>query len=206
VTLLFSIQRYGEVIEAFLEGLERRLGQRMDVTSIASVASFFVSRVDGKIDPLLDSMAQPSAHLRGKLAIANAALAYQLFLRTLATERWKRLSSAGAKPQRPLWASTSTKDPAYPDVYYVEALVASETVNTVPPETLDAYRDHGEPALRIHEAIRNAPRHIADLKKTGIDLDAVTRELEDEGVSKFAASYRSLLTGIEGKIGALAAR
>ena len=205
VTLLFSIQRYGEVIDAFLAGLERRIEQRMDVASIASVASFFVSRVDGKIDPLLDA-ASAGARLRGKIAIANAALAYQLFRRTLAEERWERLSRAGAKPQRPLWASTSTKDPAYPDVYYVEALVAPDTVNTVPPETLDAYRDHGDPAVRIDEAIRDAPRHLADLQRTGIDLDAITRELEDEGVAKFAASYRSLLSGIEGKVGALAAR
>ncbi|HEX2249154.1 MAG TPA: transaldolase, partial [Gemmatimonadales bacterium] len=111
VTLLFSIQRYGEVIEAFLEGLERRIGQRMDVTSIASVASFFVSRVDGKVDLLLNGKGQDSEQLRGKIAIANAALAYQLFRRTLAGERWERLSAAGARPQRPLWASTSTKDP-----------------------------------------------------------------------------------------------
>ena len=205
VTLLFSIQRYGEVIDAFLAGLERRIEQRMDVASIASVASFFVSRVDGKIDPLLDA-ASAGARLRGKIAIANAALAYQLFRRTLDEERWERLSRAGAKPQRPLWASTSTKDPAYPDVYYVEALVAPDTVNTVPPETLDAYRDHGDPEVRIEEAIRDAPRHLADLERTGIDIDAVTRELEDEGVAKFAGSYRSLLSGIEGKVGALAAR
>jgi len=209
VTLLFSLQRYGEVIDAFLEGLERRVERRMDVTAIASVASFFVSRVDGKVDPLLDNMAvgtHRSSSLRGKIAIANAALAYELFRKTLSGERWVRLSRAGAKPQRPLWASTSTKDPAYPDVYYVEALVAPDTVNTIPPETLEAYRDHGEPAVRIGDAIREAPRHMADLERTGIDLDAITRELEDEGVAKFAASHRSLLTGIEGKIGALAAR
>jgi transaldolase len=207
VTLLFSLHRYGEVIDAFLDGLERRVDRRMDVTSIASVASFFVSRVDTKIDPLLDKRDRGHRHpLRGRIAIANAALAYQLFRTTLSGERWERLSRAGAKPQRPLWASTSTKDPAYADVYYVEALVAPDTVNTVPPETLDAYRDHGEPAVRIGDAIREAPRHIADLEKTGIDLDAITRELEDDGVAKFAASYRSLLTGIEGKVGALAAR
>jgi transaldolase len=122
------------------------------------------------------------------------------------TQLWRISSFAGPKPQRPLWASTSTKDPAYPDVYYVEALVAPDTVNTVPPETLDAYRDHGDPAVRIDEAIRDAPRHLAELERTGIDLDAITRELEDEGVAKFAASYRSLLNGIEGKVGALAAR
>jgi transaldolase len=216
VTLLFSIQRYSEVIDAFLEGLERRIEQRMDVTSIASVASFFVSRVDGKIDPLLDNMvgaqslsradARDGADLRGKIAIANAALAYQLFRKTLSSERWERLSRAGAKPQRPLWASTSTKDPAYPDVYYVEALVAPDTVNTIPPETLEAYRDHGDPAVRIDQAIRDAPRHMANLQKAGIDLDGITRELEDEGVAKFAASYGSLLSGIESKVGALAAR
>jgi transaldolase len=200
VTLLFSIQRYAEVIEAFLEGLERRLERGLAIHAIGSVASFFVSRVDGKVDPRLDR----ESGLRGKIAIANAARAYQLFRESLATERWRRLERAGAAPQRPLWASTSTKDPAYPDVYYVEALIAPDTVNTVPPETLEAYRDHGAPAVRIDDAVEAAPAQLAAMEQAGIDLAEITRDLEDEGVAKFAASYASVLSGIESKAETLA--
>jgi transaldolase len=204
VTLLFSIERYAEVIEAFLQGLESRLEQRRPIDSVASVASFFVSRVDGRIDPLLDRAG--AGDLRGRIAIANAGLAYRLFQQSLSTARWDRLASAGAKPQRPLWASTSTKDPRYPDVYYVEALIAQDTVNTVPPETLAAYRDHGQPAPRIEEAMEAAPAQLTRLRDAGIDLPAITRELEEDGVAKFAASYAAVLTGIEAKVGILAAR
>ena len=203
VTLLFSVQRYAEVIEAYQQGLERRMERSLPIGGISSVASFFVSRVDGKIDPLLNDAHQG---LRGKIAIANAGQAYQLFRDSLGTERWARLERAGATLQRPLWASTSTKDPAYPDVYYVEALVAPDTVNTVPPETLEAYRDHGAPAVRIDQAIEAAPGQLAALAQAGIQLEAVTRELEKEGVSKFAASHASVLSGIEAKAGTLAAR
>jgi transaldolase len=208
VTLLFSLHRYGEVIEAFLQGLEWRLERDLPLQSIASVASFFVSRVDGKIDPQLDRTdgTQPGAALRGKIAIANAAAAYQLFQQSLTTDRWTRLARAGARPQRPLWASTSTKDPQYPDIYYVEALIAPQTVNTLPPETLEAYRDHGRPAIRIQEAVAAAPAQLAALAAQGIDLQVITRELEDEGVAKFAASHASVLSGIEAKAGTLAAR
>ena len=204
VTLLFSVERYSEVIEAFLQGLERRHQRGQPVDGIGSVASFFVSRVDGKIDPLLNRESDRS--LRGTAAIANAAEAYCLFRESLQTDRWARLAKAGAAPQRPLWASTSTKDPAYPDVYYVEALVAPDTVNTVPPETLAAFRDHGSPGVRIDDAVANAPAQLAALKAAGIDLAAVTRELEDEGVAKFAASYAAVLSGIEAKAGTLATR
>jgi transaldolase len=204
VTLLFSVERYTEVVEAYLQGLERRLDRGLGLRSIGSVASFFVSRVDGKVDPLLNREADSA--LRGKIAIANAGMAYQIFQQSQATERWARLAGAGAGVQRPLWASTSTKDPQYPDVYYVEALIAPETVNTVPPETLEAYRDHGSPSVRIDEAIAVAPAQLAALAAAGIDLQAVTRELEDEGVAKFAASHASVLTGIEAKAGILAAR
>jgi transaldolase len=204
VTLLFSVERYSEVIEAFLQGLESRLEQRLPIDSIASVASFFVSRVDGRIDPQLDRIGADD--LRGRSAIANAALAYRLFRQSLGSERWGRLASAGAGPQRPLWASTSTKDPRYPDVHYVEALIAPDTVNTVPPETLAAYRDHGRPAVRIDEAMAAAPAQLARLRDAGIDLPAVTRELEEDGVAKFAASYAAVLAGIEAKVGSLAAR
>ena len=201
VTLLFSIERYAAVVEAFLEGLESRLADGLPVQSVASVASFFVSRVDAKVDALLDRT--PGHPLRGKIAIANASLAYGIFQRTLDTWRWKRLSEAGARAQRPLWASTSTKDPSLSDIYYVEALAAPQTVNTLPPETLEAYRDHGQPAVRIHESVATAPAQLDELKETGIDLQAVTRELEEEGVAKFAASHSAVLAGIKAKTGAL---
>jgi transaldolase len=204
VTLLFSVTRYGEVIDAFIAGMERRLDGRQSLESVASVASFFVSRLDGKVDPLLDRV--PGHPLRGKIAVANACAAYQLFDQTLNGARWERLAHAGARPQRPLWASTSTKDPSLPDIYYVEALVAPRTVNTMPPETFEAYRDHGKPALRIQEGVDSAPAQLAALAEAGINLENITRELEEEGVAKFAASYTAVLAGIEAKAGALAAR
>jgi transaldolase len=205
ITLLFSLERYAEVIDAFFEGLERRLAGGLPLRPIASVASFFVSRVDGKVDPLLDGLGDPRG-LRGRIAIANACAAYGLFERSLDTPRWERLAAAGARPQRPLWASTSTKDPRYPDVHYVEPLVAPRTVNTLTPETFAAYRDHGRPAVRIQQGMAEAPGQLAALAELGIDLAAVTRELEAEGVAKFAGSYQSLLAGIDAKAGALAGR
>ena len=156
------------------------------------------------------SAARPAAAIRrrsaGKIAIANACAAYRLFEWSLGTPRWDRLAKAGARPQRPLWASTSTKDPRYSDVHYVEPLVAPRTVNTLPPETFAAYRDHGRPAVRIHEGMAEAPAQLKALADLGIDLAAVTGELERDGVSKFAASYASLLAGIEAKAGALVGR
>jgi transaldolase len=204
VTLLFSIERYAEVVEAFLAGMELRLARGYSIQTIGSVASFFVSRVDGKVDALLDRTA--GHQLRGKIAIANASMAYGIFEETLGTPRWSKLARAGARPQRPLWASTSTKDPRLPDVYYVEALAAPQTVNTLPPETFDAYRDHGNPVIRIQESVAAAPAQLNALAEAGIDLQAVTRELEAEGVAKFAASYAAVLAGIDTKAGALAAR
>jgi len=204
VTLLFSIERYAEVVEAFLAGMELRLNRGLSIQAVASVASFFVSRVDGKVDALLDGT--PGHPLRGKIAIANASMAYGAFERTLGSPRWDRLARAGARPQRPLWASTSTKDPRLPDVYYVEALAAPHTVNTLPPETFDAYRDHGDPAIRIQENVAAAPAQLEALAQAGIDLNTVTCELEAEGVAKFAASYAAVLAGIDAKAGALAAR
>jgi transaldolase len=205
ITLLFSVARYAEVIEAFLRGLEARVARGEPVDAINSVASFFVSRVDTKIDPLLDRIGDPHG-VRGRTAIANAAKAYALFEETMASERWRALAAQGARLQRPLWASTSTKDPTYPDIYYVEALIAPYTVNTLPPETFDAYRDHGEPTVRIREAMERADRDLAGLERSGIDLAQMTRELEEEGVRKFTASYDQLLAGIEAKAGALAGR
>jgi transaldolase len=205
ITLLFSVDRYREVIAAFQDGLERRVAKALPVDRIASVASFFVSRVDARVDPLLEKTGDPK-RLRGTIAIANAGLAYEVFERSLETPRWQALAAKGARPQRPLWASTSTKDPRYPDTYYIEALVASRTVNTMPPETFDAYRDHGKPEIRIGRAIAEAPARIAALEESGISLAGVTKFLEDDGVAKFAASYEQLLAGIEAKLTALAAR
>jgi transaldolase/transaldolase/glucose-6-phosphate isomerase len=202
VTLLFSVERYGEVIEAFLEGLDRRLAAGAPLRGIASVASFFVSRVDGKVDPLLDQAGDPH-RLRGRIAIANACAAYRLFEWSLGTPRWEALARAGARPQRPLWASTSTKDPKLPDIYYVEALVAPDTVNTLPPDTFAAYKDHGHPEVRIDAAIEEGLANLAALRETGIDLNEVTEFLERDGVAKFSASYESLLAKIEDKVEAL---
>jgi transaldolase len=202
VTLLFSVHRYAEVIEAFLAGMEQRCRRGLPLASVASVASFFVSRVDGKVDPLLDQI-PGGARLRGKAAIANACTAYRLFEETLRQPRWRPLADAGAHPQRPLWASTSTKDPAYPDTYYVEALIGPQTVNTLPPETLAAYREHGVPQIRIRDGVAAAPAVLDQLAGAGIDLDRVTSQLETEGVEKFATSYRSVLAAIDTKIGQL---
>jgi transaldolase len=202
VTLLFSVTRHVAVMEAYLRGLELRAAAARPIDRVASVASFFVSRVDTKVDPLLQAAGR--ADLCGTIAIANACLAYAAFERTFRGPRWAALATQGARVQRPLWASTSTKDPTLPDVYYVEALIAPHTVNTLPPETFAAYRDHGDPAVRIGEGLATAADRMAALAAAGIDLEAVTRQLEDEGVDKFAASFRSLLSGIDQKAGALA--
>jgi len=202
ITLLFSVERYLEVIEAFLRGLERRRAQGFAIDRLASVASFFVSRVDGKIDPLLDQAGDPRK-LRGSIAIANAAMAYSHFEGSLQSERWQALAAAGARPQRPLWASTSTKDPRYSDTHYIEPLVAPHTVTTLPPDTFDAYRDHGKPEVRIAATMQQAPARLRALAAQGIDLAAITHALEDEGVAKFSESYRKVLSGIEAKATAL---
>jgi transaldolase len=206
VTLLFSVARYRQVIEAFLEGVERAAADRPEVVGgLASVASFFVSRLDGKVDGWLDAKGGDRA-LRGTAAIANACAAYAVFETAFQTPRWEALAALGARVQRPLWASTSTKDPAYPDVYYVEALVGPRTVNTLPPATFDAYRDHGRPLVRIGEGMTRAPARLQALKDAGIDLAAITHTLEVEGVNSFAKSYTDLLAGIEAKATALAGR
>ena len=204
VTLLFAVSRYERVIDAFKTGLEDRVRRGLPVDRIASVASFFVSRLDTMIDPLLD--AKGLASLRGTAAIANACDAYSVFEEARSTTRWQALAGHGARMQRPLWASTSTKDPRYPDVYYVEALIAPETVNTLPPATFDAYRDHGQPMVRIREGMAKAKGQLQALREAGIDLTEVTAQLEREGVDSFAKSYRELLGGIEAKAGELARR
>ena len=202
VTLLFAVSRYEQVIDAFMKGLEERLAKGQPINRIASVASFFVSRLDGKIDPVLDARGGADV-LRGTAAIANACAAYSAFEKSIASPRWQALAAEGARVQRPLWASTSTKDPKYVDVYYVEALIAEHTVNTLPPATFDAYKDHGKPVIRIREGMAKAPSQFAALAEAGIDLDEVTQTLEVEGVASFAKSYAELLAVIEHKAGAL---
>lgn len=205
VTLLFAVDRYEQVIDAYLTGLERRVAAGLPIGEINSVASFFVSRVDGQVDGILDRQGDPTG-LRGTIAIANAATAYAAFERSIAGVRWQALAAKGARKQRPLWASTGTKDPKYSDIYYVEALVAKDTVNTLPPDTYNAYRDHGDPIVRIDGAMTTAPARLTALKEAGISLREVTDFLESDGVVKFAASYQSLVGGIESKMGALAGR
>jgi len=205
ITLLFAVSRYEEVIEAFFAGLESRVARGLPVDGICSVASFFVSRVDTKVDGILDRTGA-SPGLRGTAAIANACVAYGTFERACAGERWARLAARGAAVQRPLWASTSTKDPVYADLYYVEALIAPDTVNTLPPATFAAYRDHGRPEIRIREGMARAPAQLAALASAGVDLAEVTRLLEHEGVASFAASHQALLAGIEAKVESLVGR
>lgn len=200
VTLLFAVSRYREVVEAFFAGLERRLTVGRPIAGIASVASFFVSRVDGKVDPLIGEAA---ASLHSRAAIANACTAYAAFEELFESARWRPLAAKGATVQRPLWASTSTKDPRLPDVYYVEALIGERTVNTLPPATFAAYRDHGRPALRIADGILSAGPVLRQLAELGVDLNQITRTLEIEGVQSFAGSFESLLRVIEQKAAAL---
>src|SRR6516165_2265036 len=194
VTLIFSLVRYDEVTGAFLDGLERARQAGHDLSSIASVASFFVSRVDTEVDARLDKIGTPAAAaLRGRAAIANARLAYHHYERMLASPRWAALSAAGARPQRPLWASTSVKDPAYPDTRYVTDLVAPGVVNTMPEATLRAVADHGripEDSVRGHYA--DARQVLSELEALGIDYGEVTQTLEDNGLTMFDASWREL--------------
>jgi transaldolase len=200
VTLLFSVERYDEVIEAYLRGLERRVAAGEPVDGISSVASFFVSRIDTKADVIL----APDSSLRGRVAIANAQRAYGLYLKRFAGERWSRLERHGAKPQRPLWASTGTKDPSYSDVLYVERLIAPGVINTMPEKTLRAFADHGnvEPILGFDPGAADAALSAAATE--GVDLDTITRELEREGVQAFCDAYARLLSCIASKRDALA--
>jgi transaldolase len=204
VTLLFGVPRYLEVAKAYLRALETRVEQKRPVDRIASVASFFVSRVDTKMDKILDMLApEPATErgkvLRGKIAIANAKVAYAEFEHMAASERWHKLAAHDARPQRLLWGSTSSKDPAYPDTYYVEALAGPRTVNTMPMETLRAYLDHGTPEIRITRDRELAYEQIAELVNLGIDFDAGVQTLEDEGVASFIESYDKAIHSIASK-------
>jgi transaldolase len=201
VTLIFSLQRYAEVVEAYLRGLERLVENGGDPTTVASVASFFVSRVDTEADRRLDEVGAPQ--LKGKLAIANAKLAYQRYKELFAGERWERLHARGARAQRCLWASTSTKNPAYRDVLYVEELIGPQTVNTMPEETIEAFQDHGEVALTLEQDLEGAHRVFEQVAEAGVDYDDVVVTLEQEGVQKFADSFSELLDGVSAKRGEL---
>ncbi|HSJ27923.1 MAG TPA: transaldolase [Acidimicrobiia bacterium] len=200
VTLIFSLERYREVMDAYMTGLETYRSVGGDLASVASVASFFVSRVDTEVDARLDEIGGEEAEeLRGKVAIANALAAYDDFLHTFRGLRWEALAIGGARIQRPLWASTSTKDPAYPDTMYVDALVAPHTVNTMPLETIDAYQDHGaaRPDIFGPAEMSRARVTLRRLADVGVDYDDVVQRLEDEGVDKFIGSWRDLLDDIE---------
>ena len=198
VTLIFSLDRYKAVLDAFLTGLERAHAAGRDLAPIASVASFFVSRVDAAVDPRLDELGTPeAAALRGRTAIANARLAYAVWTEHVASPRWAALADAGAHPQRPLWASTGVKDPAYPDTRYVDELVVAQTVNTMPEATLEAVAEHGAVTGDTVTGTEVESAAVVDgLAALGIDLDDVTATLETEGVDKFEASWEQLLTRV----------
>lgn len=200
VTLLFGLPRYRQVVEAYIAGLEERAVQGQPLEHLASVASFFVSRIDAQIDPRLETLiaqdckeSGPAAKARGQVAIASAKIAYQISKETFSGDRFKKLAAKGARVQRLLWASTGTKNPDYSDVKYVEALIGPDTVDTVPMETLNAYRDHGKPNTRLEYRVEDAYRVLAHLPELGIDIDDVTRQLEDEGVEKFKKPFDKLM-------------
>jgi transaldolase len=201
ITLIFSLERYAEVIEAYFSGLEAHDG---DLAQVHSVASFFVSRVDTEVDRRLEATGAPTAlALRGKAAVAQAKLAYQLFHERFAGDRWQRLVDRGATVQRPLWASTSTKNPAYPDTLYVDNLIGPNTVNTLPENTIEAFEDHGRIARTIDVGVDEAADVMAALAAVGIDMRDVGRVLEEEGVASFAKSYDELIETLRAKADAL---
>jgi transaldolase len=202
VTLIFSLQRYVEVVEAYVRGLEQLVESGGDPSRVASVASFFVSRVDTEADRRLEEVGAPD-ELKGKLAVANAKLAYQRYKELFSGDRWEPLVARGGRPQRCLWASTSTKNPAYRDVLYVEELIGPETVNTLPEETISAFQDHGEVALTLERDLDEARRVFERVAEAGVDYDDVVAILEREGVDKFAESFRELLDGVRAKRGEL---
>jgi transaldolase len=203
VTLIFALKRYDQVIDAYMTGLERAAAAGHDLSKIRSVASFFVSRVDTEVDDRLDKIGSPeAAALRGKAAVANARLAYELFEQRIATERWQALRAKGAQIQRPLWASTSVKDPSFGDTMYVVDLVVADTVNTMPEGTIRATADHGKLLGDTVHGTYDASRQVfADLEKLGIGYDDVVQVLEDQGVEKFDASWNELLDTIRTKMG-----
>ena len=204
VTLIFSLERYAAVVEAYLRGLERLVAAGGDAASVISVASFFVSRVDTEADRRLEEIGRPD--LQGKLAIANAKLAYEHWRQAFSGDRWAFLEGKGARNQRCLWASTSTKNPAYRDVLYVEELIGPEVVNTMPLETVLAFQDHGEVRDTLEEGLDEAHALFEELAAAGVDYDDVVATLEDEGVQKFSHSFDELRQGITDKLAVVAAR
>jgi transaldolase len=203
VTLIFSLERHKTVMEAYIRGLERLVEDGGDPATVHSVASFFVSRVDTETDKRLDTIGGDATKLKGKLGIANAKLAYQNYLETFSGTRWEALEQKGATKQRCLWASTSTKNPEYRDVLYVEELIGPETVDTMPEETIQAFQDHGQVAETLTQGVDEARKLFDDLRAAGIDYDDVSDTLEREGVQKFADSFDELLDGIKAKRGEL---
>jgi transaldolase len=199
ITLIFSQSRYAEVIDAYLAGLEERASAGKEIKNIASVASFFISRIDSKIDAWLDALdAEANGNeLKGKIAISNARQAYRLFLEQFSSPRFLSLQAQGTRKQRPLWASTSTKNPTYNDVLYIDELIGADTVNTVPPKTLEAYKDHGLVDLTIEKELEAADKAIVFLNEQGLSLDQATQELEIEGVEAFSKAIHSLLKTVE---------
>jgi transaldolase len=202
VTLIFGLDRYADVMEAYISGLEAYGG---DLSTVSSVASFFVSRVDTEIDQRLEAIASPEAlALRGKAAVANAQAAYARFLETFSGPRWEALAARGARVQRPLWASTSTKNPAYVDTLYVDTLIGPDTVNTMPEATLDAFEDHGTLARTVDADPSGTQATLDEISAVGVDLDDVSRVLEDQGVASFAKSFDELIASLAAKSAELA--
>lgn len=206
VTLLFGLPRYRQVIEAYMAGLESRADQGKPLKHIASVASFFLSRIDAVIDPkeeefvaLGGEQAHFATKIRGQVAISSAKIAYQIYKETIESEQFVKLTRKGASPQRLLWASTGTKNPDYSDIKYVEALIGADTINTIPPETLEAYRDHGDPAPRLEVDLEQASWVLSELSEVGIDIRKVTKTLENNGVKKFTKSFDKLMDAIAKK-------
>ena len=208
ITLLFSIDAYARIVEAYLGALEDRLAAKRPIDRVASVASFFVSRVDTEVDKRLDALlgtvpsgkASEILALKGKAAVANAKLAYKLFRERFSGPRWEKLRSAGARVQRPLWASTGTKNPAYRDVLYVEELIGPDIVNTMPPATIDAFRDHGVTARTVDKDVGAADKVIKDLERLGIPIRDVTDKLLKDGIASFQKSFDTLVAGLERKV------
>jgi len=205
VTLIFSLRRYAEVAESYIRGLERLVAEGGDPSKVASVASFFVSRIDTEADRRLDELspAHPHGELKGRLAVANARLAYRHYQQAFRGPRWEYLAGKGATPQRVLWASTSTKNPAYRDTLYVDELIGPDTVNTMPEETVEAFQAHGSPRSTLTEGMAEAEGLFDELAEAGVDYEDVTDTLEREGVEKFEASFRELLDSLGAKLGSL---
>jgi transaldolase len=206
VTLLFALDAYIRVAEAYAMGLEERVKQGQPIDKIASVASFFVSRIDASIDKEIDARvekgdadAEALKAIRGKVAIANAKMAYQWYLEFLKSDRWQALAAKGAQPQRLLWASTGVKDPSYPDTLYIDTLIGKDTVNTMPPKTMDAFRDHGTAAETITQDVDAAKHVLAEAERLGLDLNGVTGKLVEEGVASFVKAFDDLLGSIAKK-------